>query len=128
MEYNAGRPPKKQIKIVSMEWIEDCSQGRMKKLEGPYLWEKMKQKIVSAPAKTSHVQGIRDVLLQSTERHADDDFNRETEKQIAEMRKEKALRKKLEENQAKAAQKMQEEAEIYRKGAKKARNEIFSGE
>jgi hypothetical protein len=136
---NETRNFRAEINIVTMSWIEDSSVARTKKAEGPYLWEKMPrdnthngqessgfggEKVVKKP---STQKMMKDVLLESTEMHADEEFNRATEKEIKALEKRKKLEERVRKEEEKAAKAQMDEAEVFMKGAKKARNDIFTG-
>jgi hypothetical protein len=134
-----------EIKIVTMQWLEDSSWNRTKKSEGSYLWQKMPKKRTKATGQASSktstgVEGpknaagmMTETLMNATEQHVDEDFNRSTEKEKKRLQKQKDLEEQARQEQEAEDQERErkkqrhQEAEVFQKGAKKARNELFSG-
>ena len=126
------------IKIVSYDWLEDSVNNKSKKREGPYLWQKLdglsakkdaarKREQKAKEPRKGHVGMMADVFQESTEKFVDPKEARKVEQQIEEERR---VKKHLEEEEKK--EKKEEErrkkAALFGHGAKRARNDLFTGE
>lgn len=125
-----------EIKIVSFDWLEDSVNNKTKKREGPYLWTKLdgtvaKQEAARARQEKakkakSHVGMMAEVLQEGTEQYVDPRQEKATRKQIE--REERARKQLEEEGKAeKREEEIKKKAEAFKHGAKKARNDIFTG-
>jgi len=126
----SGDKDKTPIKIVSLTWAEDCSTNRSKKAEGPYLCERIWRKdkdggskaASSAGGAVKEVKTVPAMLLQETGVHVDWREEERTRRMEDEIENRKTLEKK-----ARLQEDREEHARLHAKGAKKARNEIFTG-
>ena len=139
----------RHIKIISPDWLQDCLESQLKRPEGPYSWEKLDkaamqeakkleketariEKQMTGPQTTSGL--MKEVFQQETERHVDPREKERMEREIEEQRRvqrqmaEEEAKKAMDEKKEAIERKKKEQAALFRKGAKKARNEIFSGE
>lgn len=130
---------KKAVKIVSPDWLEDAVEQQRKPKEGAYSWERsdraaleLGKKADKAAAKAEKeamgprsTQGLMaEVLQESTAQHISEAEKRQLEKEL-QRRREEAAREVREKEEEKRREK--EQAAVFRRGAKKARNEVFSG-
>jgi len=135
----AGNGTAKIVKILSPDWLEEALTNSCKPNPGSYSWEKMDRKAMlidrqaekaaarvekefSGPRTT---QGLMaEVLQEVTEKYISLEDKAQLERDI-QIKKQAVIEAAKEE----AAQKLREreQAALFRKGAKKARNEIFSG-
>ena len=132
-ELNEERATRDVIKIVSFDWLVDCADNKTKKREGPYLCEKLyvsaskrdaakkRQEGADGKEKKGHVGMMAEVFQESTEGFVDDRERKRVEKQIE---TEKRVREEMEREERDDQRK--KTAELFGKGAKKARNEIFT--
>ena len=134
-----NRDEGRDIKIVSFDWLEDSVNNKTKKKEGPYLWEKLDASLQKRDAaqkradkanepkeQKSHVGMLKEVFDESTEKFVSDKERKRVDRQIEE---EVRARKAIEEEEKKErAEERKKKAEVFGRGAKKARNEIFTGE
>ena len=129
----------RDIKIVSYDWLEDSICNKTRKKEGPYRWEKLdrarleredrkgKGKAVEGPK--GHVGLMAEVFQESTEMFVDEKDRRRMERLAEEqrrVRREMEAEEKREREEARKEER-RKQAKLFGKGAKKARNEIFSG-
>lgn len=131
------------ILIVSSEWLEDCLNNRAKRSESRYLWANLdmrSMKLNDHQAKQSskqakqpgNIQGLMaQTFLQTTEAHITDSDR----KKIAQQQEKEAQAQEEADNEARLHFKdhrermsIPEQAAVFRRGAKRARNEILSGE
>ncbi|KAK5170432.1 uncharacterized protein LTR77_005020 [Saxophila tyrrhenica] len=130
---NGSRSENKQIKFVSMAWVDDCSTQRTKKGEGPYLCEKYwkdpgstANSMAGAPTKAprTHAGLLKETVLESTNQHVDERTRQDIDKEISALEKRKRAEQKAIEEEEK--EERMKEAQMFQKEAKKARNEIFT--
>ena len=126
------------IKIVNFDWLEDSVNTRSKKRENPYLWEKLdaaitkqnaaklREEKANAKKHKRHVGLMAELFDDSTDMFVDPKEKRRIQKQIEEERR---VKESLAEEalQEKKERERRERAEIMGHGAKKARNDIFTG-
>jgi hypothetical protein len=130
------------IHIVSFEWLDECFDKRGLRSENRYSWEHMDKrsmkesrqeakrlaKMTKQPATT---QGLMaQTFLQTTEAHITDHDRKkiaqQNEKdQQARQESEEEVRAKFKEHRERMS--IPEQAAIFKRGAKRARNEILSG-
>ncbi|KJY01407.1 hypothetical protein TI39_contig292g00017 [Zymoseptoria brevis] len=129
------------ILIVSSEWLEDCLNNRAKRSESRYLWANLdmrSMKLNDQQAKQSsklakqpgNIQGLMaQTFLQTTEAHITDSDR----KKIAQQQEKEAQAQEEADNEARLQFKdhrermsIPEQAAVFRRGAKRARNEILS--
>ena len=125
----------RDIKIVSFDWLEDCANNRSKKKEGPYLWEKLNnspQKRDNAHKRAeeakeneprNHVGMMKQVFDESTEQFVDENARKRVEREIE---KEGEVRKAIEDDEKREREERKKKAQVFGRGAKKARNEMFT--
>lgn len=145
-EMNPGQG-KGGVQIVSWDWLEDSVMNRTRRPEGTYLWAKLEpnakarkkvQKVqvnsssdadesdteIAAPKGAKNGAGmLREVFEDSTNRYVSAKENEKIKRQAA---VEKQVREQIARDEERR-RKTEEEAKRFEKGAKKARNEIFSG-
>lgn len=145
-----NRDSKRSIKIVSFDWLDDVFQNQKRKPEGPYMWEKLapkndgddsmnedtsKKRKKANPKSTdgvggpkNHVGMMAEVFQESTEKFVDAKEKKRIQKQ---MESAKRVREEFEREEREAKEKAERDAKraaaAFQKGAKKARNQIFSG-
>lgn len=126
-----------EIKFVSFQWIEDCATTKSKKSEGPYRCERIwaSKKAHSAAGANAdgkvprepraHKGMVTDMIAEQTEKHLDERSRKEIEDAIRQKDKRERIEEaaRLEEERAQR----RKTAETFSRGAKKARNDIFSG-
>ena len=117
------------IKIVSYDWLEDSLNNKSKKQAGPYLWSKLDKANVTETATApkearGHVGMLTEVFKDSTDKYVTEAERKKLDKEIEHA---KRVKKQMEHEEKEAARKKKEEAALFRQGANKARNEIFSG-
>lgn len=128
---NGGR----DIKIVSFDWLEDTATNKSRKKEGPYLWEKLDASLQKRDAAhrreekakepKSHVGMLKEVFDESTEKYVDERTRKKLDKQLE---LQKRAEQEVDEEEAKRERReAKKKAEAFGKGAKKARNELFTG-
>ena len=127
------------IKIVSFDWLEDSVNNKTKKREGPYLWTKLdgtvakhdaaRARAEKAKKPKGHVGMMAEVFQQSTEQYVDPRQAKEVERQIKRDQKAREAQEEDErqEKKAKKEQERKKAADAFGRGAKKAKNEIFTG-
>jgi hypothetical protein len=125
------------IKIVSFDWLEDSVNNKTKKREGPYLWEIFDATLTKRDAakaceqktkrRKDHVGMMAEVFEESTKDYVDPKEAREFERHIEKEKRVQAAMKD-EKKRLEKEQKRLKHAERFKRGVKKARNEIFSGE
>ena len=129
----------RDLKIVTFDWLEDCLNSQSRKREAPYEWERRdaeaakitakKQKAADKEekAKAKSVPGIMsEVFHESTEQYVDPEEKERLDRQLA---RERELAKEREQAEKEERMKRRrEQAKIFGRGAKKARNELLSGE
>lgn len=123
------------IRIVSFDWLEDSVNNRTKKREGPYLWQKLDATVVKhdaakareqkAKKSKGHVGMMAEAFQDGTEKWVDPKEARQVERQIAEEQRVRATMEEEEKREKEAERK--ELAEDFKRKAKKAKNEIFTG-
>jgi len=125
--------------ILSPSWLEDVLRESRKVREGPYSWEKLDEVATGGAPRKKREQaedgGPRTTsgLMTQLFQESADPFVVEAEKKRVEKQKEadaKIAREmaEAEEREMEAKKREAKAAEaVFRKGAKKARNEIFSG-
>ena len=124
------------IKIVSFDWLEDSVNNKTRKREGPYLWEKLdasaakrsaaKKRADGAEEKRGHVGMMAKVFQESTDAFVSERELKRVEKQI---QAEKRVREEMEaEDKRERDEERKKTAELFGRGAKKARHEMFTGE
>lgn len=131
----------RDIKIVSYDWLEDSFNNKSKKREGPYLWEKLdklnvvkQKKAAKDAAKVTegpkdHVGLMAEMFDDATKDFVDEKTKRQLERSAEDQRRREREDKEEEKREKAEARKEEREkqAKAFGKGAKKARNEIFSG-
>lgn len=129
------------IKIVHEDWLEHSLMQTTKKKEGVYLWEKIDKASMTAKKQaeklakraeneTKEKRPPGGILGEALKQHTDDLLGVKEREKIERQRKkdkEREIYAREEERQAKRKLSKEAHAAIYKKGAKKARNEIFSG-
>jgi hypothetical protein len=127
------------IKIVSFDWLEDSVNNKTKKREGPYLWTKLDGTVAKQDAarareeKAKKAKGnvgmMTEVFQESTEKYVDPRQAKEVEKQIKQDRKarEALAEEERREKEERKEEERRKKAETFGRGAKKARNDIFTG-
>lgn len=140
IDENENRDNKKaEIKIVSYTWAEDCAYNKVKKSEGPYLCEKIwvayKGDGKPTPGKPvandgfgprSHAGLLKEAVLESTEQHVDERARNDLQKEIKRLEKERKIEEQMRQQDEEEAR--MQGAQIFQRGAKKARNDLFTGE
>lgn len=133
------------IKIVSPDWLEDALDHQRKPAEGSYLWAKVGKATKHAAEKARRAleradedatrpqstQGmVSDLFNESTEQFVDEGTRAKIAKDAEKQRKEdiEQARQEREEKEAEKRKRREEVKAVFAKGAKKARNEIFSGD
>lgn len=130
----------RDIKIVNYDWLDDSVNNRSKKRESPYLWERIDKTAIDAEnkatkkkkdgngdsgSKKGQMGMMAEVFQESTDIFVTEHERKRMERELEEHRR---VKRELEEEAEKAAkEEKMKQAAIFRKGAKKARNEIFSG-
>lgn len=143
-----NRDSGRDIKIVSFDWLDDSWNNENRKNETPYQWEKLDpkskdpkgndepKKVQKANGKqTKEVEGpksyvgmMAEVFQESTDKFVDATEKKRIEKQIESARRVRAEMEKEEREERELKDKEKEKtAATFQKGAKKARNDIFSG-
>lgn len=131
---NENRSENKQIKFISMAWVDDCSTQRTKKGEGPYLCEKYwkdpgstANSMAGAQTKAprTHAGLLKETVLESTDQHVDERTRQDIDKEISALEKRKRAEQKAIEEEEK--EERMKKAQMFQKEAKRARNEIFTG-
>ena len=120
------------IKIVSYDWLGESLSIYSKKHPGRYLWSRLDRPSESNATKKDgdakgHVGMMAEALQESTDKYVSEREKKRVEKQIEHA---KRVREEMEEEQKREKQVKQGKADLARgfsAGAKKARNEIFSG-
>ena len=126
------------IKIVSFDWLEDSVYNKSKKREGPYLWQKLDASSAKKDAakkreeranqpRRDHVGMMAEVFQESTEGFVDPKEARKVQKEIEEERRVKKHMDE-EEKKEKKEEERRKKAALFGHGAKKARNDIFTGQ
>lgn len=126
----------RDLKIVTFDWLEDCLTLQSRKREAPYEWEKRDAedaKLTAKAAKATQkgtaksVPGIMSEMFhESTEQYVDPEDRAKMERQL-EKEREISKAKELEAKEDRI-RRQKEQAKIFARGAKKARNEALSGE
>ena len=124
------------IKIVSFDWLEDSVNNKTRKREGPYLWTKLDSTVAKQDAARAreekakkakgHAGMMAEVLQASTEQYVDPRQAKALQKQI-EREKRAKEQEEAEEREAKKEEEPKKKAEAFGRGAKKARNDLFTG-
>lgn len=139
----------RKIKIVSFDWLHESLHHKTKRSEAPFRWEKIDPKsmkktkhsmnvhedepvkeyspVVRGPK--NHTGMMAEVFHGSTDHFVPEQEKRRIDKEI-ELQKAAQEQIEREDREAKelaAKEEAKKAAEVFKKGAKKARNEIFSG-
>ena len=145
-----NRDTHRDIKIVSFDWLDDTWRNEKKNnATFPYEWTKLDpksntiskgedepgntQKKASGKASKekgepkSHAGMVAEAFYESTDQFVDEKTKKDMERKIDQQRR---VQKTIEEEEraAKKAEEAKKAAASFQKGAKKARNDTFSGE
>lgn len=140
---NAPEQKARVINIVSYEWLQECLDTRTKKGESGYKWKNLAKDVLKNAGRASKQQAkerkqpgntqglVAEAFLDATEEFVDAG----EQKRIIKRKRQEALDRAEEEEDEKRQfeiyrKKMSvpEQAAVFRKGAKRARNDILSGE
>lgn len=131
------RRKKNQINFVSYQWLGDCATDRSKKGEGPYRCERIYSSKKAKAQKASKSNGnglqepksqkalVKDMLTEQTEKHLDERSRQDIEEAVRQKEKLEKIEEAARVEEEKAQRK--KTADAFKRGAKKARNEIFTG-